>query len=137
MIHFFDSSLLIAAFDDQDSQHERAWPVFSRHAAGGAMATHSLAETFSILTRRRGWLANDAFEILRTNTAPIDKVTLPAAEYLHIFEQSQRLGIRGGAVYDALILACARRAKADAIWTLYARHFLLFAGDASSSVREP
>jgi predicted nucleic acid-binding protein len=137
MIHFFDTSLLVAAFDDQDAHHQRAWPVFTRHAAASAIATHTLAETFSILTGRRAWRANDAFEILRANTASIDKITLPASDYLHIMEEAQGLGIRGGAVYDALILACARKAKATAIWTLNARHFLLFARDLSGSIREP
>src|SRR5690349_10706763 len=103
MIHFFDTSLLIAAFDDQDAQHGRAWPVFTRHATGATIATHTLAEAFSILTGRRAWRPKDAFEILQANTEPMSKVTLPAAEYLHVLEHAEAMGIRGGAVYDALI----------------------------------
>src|SRR5437660_161445 len=129
MIHFFDTSLLIAAFDDQDMHHHRAWPVFARHATGAAIAAHTLAETFSILTGRRAWRPKDAFAVLRANTEPMNKVILPAADYLHVLEEAEVLGIRGGAVYDALILACARKAKAETIWTLNARHFLLFAAD--------
>jgi predicted nucleic acid-binding protein len=137
MIHFFDTSLLVAAFDDQDVHHVRARPVFTRHGDGGAMASHSLAETFSILTGRRTWRANDAFEVLRTNTASIDKIGLTSAEYLRMIEQAEGAGIRGGAIYDALILACARKARATAIWTLNARHFLLFAADLREEIREP
>jgi predicted nucleic acid-binding protein len=67
----------------------------------------------------------------------MNKVMLPATDYLHVLEQADALGIRGGAVYDALILACARKARAETIWTLNARHFMLFAADLGSSIREP
>jgi predicted nucleic acid-binding protein len=137
MSHFFDTSLLVAAFDQQDTHHDRARPVFARHASGASIATHTLAETFSILTGRRGWRASDACEMLRTNTAPIDKVDLPSTEYLQVMDKAEALGIRGGAIYDALILACARRAKASVIWTFNPRHFNLFAADLTSKIREP
>ena len=137
MSHFFDTSLLVAAFDDQDVHHGRARPVLTRHRIGAALASHSLAETFSILTGRRAWRASDAFEILRTNTASMEKIGLAPAEYLKVMEQAESLGIRGGAIYDAMILACARKARATAIWTLNARHFLLFAADLREQIREP
>ena len=137
MKHFFDSSLLVSAFDDQDVRHEAARHIFVRHAEDAALATHTLAETFSILTGRRAWGARDAFEVLRVNTAPMEKIALSPGEYLHVMEEAERSGVRGGAIYDALILACARKAKAEAIWTLNARHFLLFAKDLSGKIREP
>ena len=135
MKHFFDTSMLVAAFDDQDRLHEEAWAVFARHAENGAMATHSLGETFSVLTGRRSWRARDAYEILETNTAGMQKVTLEADEYLRTLESAERLGIRGGAVYDALILACARRSGASDIWTLNTRHFQLFGEELSGRIR--
>ena len=137
MSHFFDTSLLVAAFDDQDAYHERARPIFMRHAERAAIAVHTIAETFSILTGRRGWRANDAFQVLRTNSAVMQKVTLTPTDYLHALEQAEALGIRGGAIYDALILACARKIDATTIWTLNSRHFLLFAQDLRLRIREP
>ena len=137
MKHFFDTSLLVAAFDDQDAQHERAQPVFMRHADAAAIATHTIAETFSILTGRRGWRASDAFQILRTNTAPMQKITLLPKDYLSTVEDAEGQGIRGGAIYDVLILACARKAKAARIWTLNAHHFHLFAPDLRERIRQP
>jgi predicted nucleic acid-binding protein len=135
--HFFDSSLLVAAFDDQDTQHERARPVFMRHADGGAIATHTIAETFSVLTGRRSWRASDAFQILQTNTIPMQKITLSPGNYLSVMADAEDRGIRGGAIYDALILACARKAKATTIWTLNAQHFHLFAPDLRDRIRQP
>ena len=136
-MHFFDTSILVAAFDDRDSCHERAFSLFTRHAERAAIAVHTLAETFSILTGRRGWRPSQAFEILRTNTTFLRKISLGSSDYLRTCESAEELGIRGGAVYDALILACARKAKATQIWTLNARHFVLFAPDLSNVIREP
>jgi predicted nucleic acid-binding protein len=137
MSHFFDTSMLVAAFDDQDSCHERAQSVFMSHADGGAIATHTIAETFSILTGRRAWRASEAFEILRVNTAPMAKVTITASDYLRVVEEAESLGVRGGAIYDVLILAAARKARATNIWTLNRRHFELFAQDWRNRIREP
>jgi predicted nucleic acid-binding protein len=136
-VHFFDTSILVAAFDDQDSCHERAFSVFSQHAEHGGIAVHTVAETFSILTGRRGWRPSQAFEILRTNTAFVKKIGLTATDYLRTCETAEALGIRGGAVYDALILACARKAKATHIWTLNLRHFLLLAPELSAVIHQP
>src|SRR5438874_11414308 len=117
MTHFFDTSLMVAAFDDQDAHHERALPVFTRHALRAAIATHSLAETFSILTGRRSWRASDAFDVLRTSTGPLQKLGLDPAGYLQVIKEAEGLGIRGGAIYDALILACARKSDPGSVWT--------------------
>ena len=137
MKHFFDTSVLVAAFDDQDTHHESAQAVFMRHANHGAISTHSIAETFSVLTGRRGWRASDAFQILKSNTAPLQKITLPPRALLSVLQHAEEHGIRRGAVYDALILACARKAKPSAIWTLNTHHFRLFAPDLRQCIREP
>lgn len=136
-MHFFDTSILVAAFDDTDQYHDRAFSVFSQHAEEGAIAIYTIAETFSILTGRRGWRASQAFEVLRTNTAYLVKISLDSDDYLKTCETAEAMGVRGGAVYDALILACARKAKATQIWTLNARHFLLFAPELSGAICEP
>jgi predicted nucleic acid-binding protein len=137
MIHFFDTSALVAAFDDQDAHHNRAQRIFFRHADGGSIANHSLAETFSILTGRRAWRGSDASQIISGNTELLEKINLSSAEYLNVLEHAEGTGIRGGAIYDALILACARKARATSIWTFNVRHFLLFAGDLRDKIREP
>lgn len=136
-MHFFDTSILVAAFDDRDSRHEISFSLFTKYAEGGAISVHTIAETFSILTGRRGWRAAHASEILRVNTESLEKVWLESSEYLLTCEKAESLGVRGGAIYDALILACARKAKATRIWTLNARHFLLFAPELSEVIGEP
>jgi predicted nucleic acid-binding protein len=135
--HFFDTSILVAAFDDQDAHHSRVRPIFLRYAEGASIAAHTMAETFAILTGRRAWRPSDAFQVLRANTEPMEKIVLSAEEYLRTMEHAEELGIRGGAIYDGLILASARQSRATAVWTLNARHFLLFAHDLRSRIREP
>jgi predicted nucleic acid-binding protein len=137
MMHFFDTSILVAAFDDRDLHHEKSFSIFSRFAEEGGIAVHTIGETFSILTGRRGWRASQAFEALETNTADLKKIVLDSADYLKTCKEAEGLGIRGGAIYDALILACARKAKATQIWTLNARHFEMFAPDLSGVIKEP
>lgn len=137
MKHFFDSSVLVAAFDSLDSYHERAWEVFAEGTRGGSIALHTLGETFSVLTGKRGVRPQVAYETIKTNTTSFEKISLTEREYYAALERTERLGIRGGAVYDALILACARKAKATQIWTFNLRHFLLFAEDWADRVKEP
>jgi predicted nucleic acid-binding protein len=138
MSHFFDSSVLVAAFDTLDEFHERAREVFiAGSEAGGAVALHTLAETFAVLTGRRAVRAQVAYETIETNTRSLETIVLTAREYYDTMERAESLAIRGGAVYDALILACARKAKAPTIWTFNKRHFAFFAPDLADRIREP
>lgn len=43
--------------------------------------------------------------------------------YAAIIENAPRLGIVGGRIYDALIAACAARAKVNTLLTFNDRHF--------------
>lgn len=96
-----------------------------------------MAEVFSVLTGRRGVRPSAAFEVLRANTGAMKKISLTPAEFERALQSADACGIRGGAIYDALILACARKAKASAIWTFNARHFLPFSMELRSAMREP
>lgn len=138
MKEFFDTSVLVAAFDSKDNFHERGWKVFvGGSESGAAVAMHTLAETFAVLTGRRAVRPQVAYEAIEANTQSLEKISLTAKEYYRTMERAESLGIRGGAVYDALILACARKAKATRVWTFNARHFELFAGDLRDRIKEP
>ncbi len=43
----------------------------------------------------------------------------------------------GAIIYDALILACARKARAEVIYTWNVKHFRLVAPDLSDRIVEP
>ncbi|MGH9474483.1 MAG: hypothetical protein ACRD1M_17270 [Terriglobales bacterium] len=44
-------------------------------------------------------------------------VALTAGEYLPVLEAAARHRISGGAIYDALLAACARKARAESVCT--------------------
>ena len=66
----------------------------------------------------------------------LEFISLTTEEVLEILESCQSGGIRGGAVYDALHLAAARKSGAEEILTLNRRHFKAIAPDLEPLFRE-
>ena len=64
-------------------------------------------------------------------------VTLTTSEYLSTIRRVSDLGLPGGIVYDALLLARARKCKADVIYTFNERHFTRVAPDLADRIRTP
>ena len=64
-------------------------------------------------------------------------VWLDGDEYLAAINRIAGMGIVGGAVYDALIAACARKAKADVVYTWNTAHFKLLGDEVASKVSMP
>lgn len=56
-------------------------------------------------------------------------VSLTQAEIAAALKTAASVGVRGGAIYDVLLLAAARKCGADRIHTLNHRHFAAFAPD--------
>lgn len=50
-------------------------------------------------------------------------VGLTAEEYARTLQTFADLGVTGGAIYDALLAACALKAKAETLFTWNVRHF--------------
>ncbi len=63
-------------------------------------------------------------------------VSLTAIETLAVIRDVADAGIPGAMVYDAIILACARKAGATAIYTHNIKHFSRIAPDLASIMRE-
>jgi hypothetical protein len=73
------------------------------------MTQHSLAETYSVLTRLPGDARvspDDAVRLLDANFGAA--LPTPADEAIHLPTVLAALGIAGGAVYDALVALAAR-----------------------------
>jgi len=71
-------------------------------------------------------------KILRQQVAPrLHLLRLSEADLLDAFDESQRRGVRGGAIYDYLHLVAARKAGAAKLYTLNLDDFKSFhrAGD--------
>ena len=64
-------------------------------------------------------------------------VALDEDEYFEVVRESAKAGRMGGAIFDALLVACARKAKAKTIYTWNVRHFRLIAPDLAGRILEP
>ena len=64
-------------------------------------------------------------------------VSLNAHEYAKVIHTAGEGGITGGRIYDALLLQCARKSAAEAIYTWNLRHFTAIAPDLADRIQTP
>lgn len=128
-----DTSGLVAAVCSWHQHHERTRADLERRADGGeqlVLAAHSLAETYSVLTRlpTPGRLkAKDALALIEANWRDTPVEHLTARETWETLRMAERRGATGGRTYDVLIAAAALKARASIILTWNVRHFAFFA----------
>jgi len=140
MIEFFDTTVLVAAMVEDESRHEACARALEA-ADNGHAALHSVAECYATLTGGRLGVqlsAADASRLIRYNLHErLSLVSLSAAEYFKLVDHAGPAGARGGAIYDLLLLACARKAKSERIYTLNERHFAALASDLAAQIAVP
>ena len=127
---FFDTSVLIAAMVESHPHHERSVAWLSKARAGTvawAVAAHSLAETYAVLTTlpvKPRISAALASRLIRENILDsAEIVALSPREYLHTVTRLAENGIVGGAIYDALLAFAAEKAEATRLLTLNLNDF--------------
>ncbi len=62
---------------------------------------------------------------------------LTPEEMLQAIEISKLQNVSGGLLFDSLLLACARKVHATAIYTINTRHLRRLAPDLASIIHEP
>jgi predicted nucleic acid-binding protein len=136
---FFDTNVLIAMSDTAHQHHERSDKVFVRPSHTRFCAAHSLAEFYAITTRLpRNRTPPEACDVLIEGLLEqMTAIALTAAEYRATIRCVAEAGLTGGMVYDALLLACARKCKADVIYTFNERHFARIAPDLAERIQAP
>src|SRR6266704_3064278 len=117
-----DTSVLIAAVLDKHDFHARAFPVLERVQSGrdeGFAAAHTLAEMYAVLTRLPPpfrHLPEQALLSIEENVLKYFKVSsLAGNDYAAMLREAAMMGIRGGTIYDAVVLKSAERANADRV----------------------
>ena len=125
MSRFLDTSVLLASLDPDEPHHAACDRLVS---GGGHKAyVHALAETFSMLTGGRGGrriAASLAVRLIDESILPyVQWQGLSGKDVMAALAECEVRGVRGGAVYDWLHLAAARKARVDALVTLDARDF--------------
>jgi predicted nucleic acid-binding protein len=138
---FVDTNVLVAAADEDHLHHERAF----RRLNGADRsrlhcAAHTLAEFYAVATRLPGkppLSPEQCLLMVESFASQMTTVTLTASEYLATIRRAADAGLSGGLVYDALLLACARKCKADVIYTFNERHFARIAPDLAGRIQAP
>ncbi|HTV58298.1 MAG TPA: PIN domain-containing protein [Verrucomicrobiae bacterium] len=138
---FFDSSVLLATFL---ADHEHHQPSIEAFLLAGpresSCAAHSLAEVYATATRLPGKHRAGGSQVLlflESVRERISVVALTPDEYCSALKDAAALDIAGGTVYDALIAACAVKARADCIYSWNVRHFQRLAPEIARRVRTP
>lgn len=138
---FFDTSVLVAASDRSHPHYEQAHPAMRRAAQGddkGFICAHSIAETFTTLTRmpvQPRILPMEALRIVTDNILPhFTAVPLEREDYLRALDVMGSGGFSGAKIYDALLLQCAGRCKVKRIYTFNLSDFRKLAGPKLQSL---
>jgi predicted nucleic acid-binding protein len=138
---FFDTSVLVPIFVPGHQHHERSLSVFSRADRNTAYCgAHSLAEVYASLTRLPGKYRaapEQALMCLDTIGERLNLIALGVAEYISAIREAAGLGIEGGALYDALLGACAIKAHADILYTWNTRDYQRLGPNVSRRLHTP
>ena len=139
-LEFFDTNVLVAATVQEHIHHDACNRRIARIArTGGACAMHSLAEAYTTLTRatRYAMPPSDALRVIEYASKTFKIVSLTSTEYIRTLESAALMGLAGPIVYDALLIACARKIGAKAIYTNNIKHFRQVGPDVASRIHEP
>ena len=138
---FLDTSVLVAAAIDT---HVHFQPSIARieeqRRAGMACSAHTLAEAYNTLTTYRlprRIRPREAYELIQRWKKLCRVIALSPQEYLAVLQAAAAREIAGAAIYDALHIACARKAGAERIYTWNTRHFKAVAPDLAAIIFEP
>jgi predicted nucleic acid-binding protein len=138
---FFDTSVLLPAFLEDHAEHERCLAVYApSNKRVGCCGAHSLAEVYATVTRLPGEFRaspEQAILFLTDIQEHLTIVSLESSEYFQAIQGAALNGIVGGTIYDALLAACAIKAKAETIYTDNERHFRMLGPDVARRVRRP
>jgi len=133
---FCDTNVLVAAFLRGHPHHNTARTVLERVKARrdqGVVTTHTLAETYAVLTRLPGGnqvAPTIAWQLITENVLnDFTVVSLTFRECTDTLASAARNGVEGRKTYDALLLAAAAKSGADRIYTTNVRHFQSLAED--------
>lgn len=126
-----DTSCMVAAVCTWHVHHARAAREIEHRLAGGegiVVAAPALVEAYSVLTRfppPHRLSPVEALALLEANFMgdAVEAAVLAPDEYRRLVRTAPEQGIAGGGIYDAVIMACALGAGAEALLTFNDRQF--------------
>ncbi len=138
---FLDTSVLVAVFYGNHPRHDACMEIFRGAVpANAACGLHSIAELYAVVTRlpvRPAIGPEQVLLFLESLRQHVSLISLDAEDYVDVLARAADAGVTGGKIYDALLLACARKIDAEAVYTLNARDFRGLAADFAERVQVP
>lgn len=127
-----DTSCLIAAICDWHEHHAATSEAFEISARRGDEVTtvaHALTEAYSVLTRLPSphrLSAEDGYRLLDANWGKSQTVALSSRDYWKLLRDASQGAVTGGLFYDAVVVAAAKKARAERLWTWNLCHLSRF-----------
>ncbi len=139
---FFDSSVLVAAFNGAHVHHEASLAAIATASRKTAYcAAHTLAEVYLVMTQlpvRPRISPEQGLLFVESIRERFSIVALSEKEVYEVIAAAAGRGIGGGKIYDAMILRCAEKSKAETIYTWNMDDFReLAAEEVSTRLRTP
>ena len=135
--------MLVAAFEVSHPRHTVCLPWLQQaqtEQIQGLIATHTLAELYSVLTRlpvRPRISPELAQRLISENLERFEVIPLTTEDYQMVLAQMVNLNLTGGGIYDALIAQAAVKAEANTLLTLNPNHFTRLGEDMARLVQVP
>jgi predicted nucleic acid-binding protein len=139
----FDTSALVAAFEVSHPRHTVCLPWLQQaqtEQIQGLIATHTLAELYSVLTRlpvRPRISPELAQRLITENLERFEVIPLTTEDYQMVLAQMVNLNLTGGGIYDGLIAQAAVKAEVNTLLTLNPNHFTRLGEDIARLVQVP
>jgi len=141
MKDFFDTSVLISAFWRGHPHHQASLKLLSAaNKRKSACALHTLAEVYATMTAlpvKDVIPPDQALLFVQEARDRLALVTLTQEEYFTTIEQTAALHFTSGRIYDALLLRCAAKVKAQTIYTWNLKHFRAFSPALAGRIQTP
>jgi predicted nucleic acid-binding protein len=127
MKSFFDTSVLVAVFWEDHPRHPISFDLFyDARKKEAACAVHTLAEVYAVMTRlpvRTMLTPEQVMLFIQEIRERLTIITLDERDYYSTLQEVAERGLPGGRIYDALLLRCAIKAKAETLYTWNLKHF--------------
>ena len=141
MREFFDTSVLIAAFWRGHANHEASIQQFAAaEKKHSSCAVHTLAEVYATMTALPVKPLIPPEQVLlfvEEVRKRLSLVSLEPEEYYETIRRAADRGLTSGRIYDALLMSCAARSKAEIIYTWNLKHFHSIAPELAPYIRTP
>jgi predicted nucleic acid-binding protein len=141
MMEFFDTSVLVASFWSGHHDHEASLKrVAAANKKKSCCALHTLAEVYASMTSlpvKAVPLPEQVLLFVEEVRDRFTVITLNEHEYYETIQQAAERGFSSGRIYDALLLRCAAKVKAEVIYTWNLKHFQVIDPKQAHKIRTP